>query len=246
MKNKVIAIILALFLGIFGAHKFYLGEKKQGILYLILCWTAIPFILGIIDAIIILTMSSKRFNVKYNNFDSGDKFTKYSNEGVYKIDNGSIVVSRVISDISGSKDDIYIRVKNFFTHYYKDSNSVIQVDDKESGVIIGKGLFKTFWNCTLFSRQLTFDSCHILRVDIKNERVRILCSTKVINYIEVGEFNEKEYIITEYTPFTKNKIFDKMKQKEVFIRLVDQMILTVLNIENACKGGIVDGENDNW
>lgn len=40
--NKVIYILLALFLGSFGIHKFYAGKNMQGILHLIFCWTGIP------------------------------------------------------------------------------------------------------------------------------------------------------------------------------------------------------------
>ena len=42
MKNKSVAAILALLLGLFGIHKFYLKETGKGILYLLFCWTAIP------------------------------------------------------------------------------------------------------------------------------------------------------------------------------------------------------------
>ncbi|HKL73746.1 MAG TPA: TM2 domain-containing protein, partial [Clostridia bacterium] len=48
MKNKYIAALLAIFLGLFGVHKFYLGQKTAGIVYLIFFWTGIPEILGII------------------------------------------------------------------------------------------------------------------------------------------------------------------------------------------------------
>ncbi|MGV1143324.1 TM2 domain-containing protein [Staphylococcus aureus] len=49
--NKVIYILLALFLGSFGIHKFY-AKNMQGILHLIFCWTGIPHILAIISAVI--------------------------------------------------------------------------------------------------------------------------------------------------------------------------------------------------
>ncbi|HHO0378978.1 TM2 domain-containing protein [Staphylococcus aureus] len=50
--NKVIYILLALFLGSFGIHKFYASKNMQGFLHLIFFWTVIPHILAIISAII--------------------------------------------------------------------------------------------------------------------------------------------------------------------------------------------------
>lgn len=64
-KSKTTAVILALFLGDIGIHKFYLGQAGQGIIYLLLCWTFIPVILAIIDIIIYLTMSEESFQAKY-------------------------------------------------------------------------------------------------------------------------------------------------------------------------------------
>jgi len=34
-KNKIVAILLCLFLGIFGIHRFYTGHTKWGILFLL-------------------------------------------------------------------------------------------------------------------------------------------------------------------------------------------------------------------
>lgn len=64
-KSKATAIILALFLGDIGIHKFYLGQAGQGVLYLLLCWTFIPVILSIIDIIHYLVMSEGDFQTKY-------------------------------------------------------------------------------------------------------------------------------------------------------------------------------------
>ena len=65
-KSKIAAGILALFLGGFGIHKFYLGSGGWGILYLLFCWTFIPAIAAFVEAIILLTMSDDRFDQKYN------------------------------------------------------------------------------------------------------------------------------------------------------------------------------------
>lgn len=63
--SKNTAGTLALFLGGLGVHKFYLGQPGKGFLYLIFCWTFIPAILGIFEAIILFSMSENEFVKKY-------------------------------------------------------------------------------------------------------------------------------------------------------------------------------------
>ncbi|MBN7772707.1 TM2 domain-containing protein [Clostridium aminobutyricum] len=52
MVNKIAYILLAIFLGSLGAHKFYSGRIGLGIVYLVFCWTCIPGFLGVIEGII--------------------------------------------------------------------------------------------------------------------------------------------------------------------------------------------------
>lgn len=65
LKNKVLAGVLGIFLGGIGAHKFYLGKPFQGLLYLALCWTGIPEVLGVIEGIMYLVSSDPSFASKY-------------------------------------------------------------------------------------------------------------------------------------------------------------------------------------
>ncbi len=64
-KSKVVAALLAIFLGGLGAHKFYLGQTGMGIIYLCFCWTFIPAVIAFIEGIIYLTMSDEQFAIKY-------------------------------------------------------------------------------------------------------------------------------------------------------------------------------------
>jgi TM2 domain-containing membrane protein YozV len=66
MKDKTTAGVLALLLGGFGAHKFYLGQTGTGVAYLLFCWTLIPGIIAIIEGISYLTMSQGIFDARYN------------------------------------------------------------------------------------------------------------------------------------------------------------------------------------
>lgn len=79
MKNKFVAAILALTLGIFGVHRFYLGKRLQGILHMILFFFTImitieegapvvmvPAILGFVDAVLLFVMPQFDFDRRYN------------------------------------------------------------------------------------------------------------------------------------------------------------------------------------
>jgi TM2 domain-containing membrane protein YozV len=48
-RDEVVGILLALFLGTFGAHHFYLRRTGLAILYLLFFWSGIPAILGFIE-----------------------------------------------------------------------------------------------------------------------------------------------------------------------------------------------------
>lgn len=48
-RDEVVGVLLALFLGGFGVHHFYLRRTGLGILYLAFSWTGIPWILGFIE-----------------------------------------------------------------------------------------------------------------------------------------------------------------------------------------------------
>jgi TM2 domain-containing membrane protein YozV len=48
-RDEVVGILLALFLGGFGIHHFYLRRTGWGILYACFCWTPFPWILGFIE-----------------------------------------------------------------------------------------------------------------------------------------------------------------------------------------------------
>lgn len=64
-KSRSLAAVLALFLGGLGIHKFYLNRPGWGFLYLIFCWTFIPAILGLIEALNYIFMSDRTFQERY-------------------------------------------------------------------------------------------------------------------------------------------------------------------------------------
>lgn len=65
-KKKSYALLWCFFLGVFGAHKFYLGQPGWGITYLLLCWTGFSLIAAIFNFICLALISESDFNRNYN------------------------------------------------------------------------------------------------------------------------------------------------------------------------------------
>lgn len=65
-RSKLAAALLALFLGGFGVHRFYLGNVGLGFLYLLFCWTFIPSLIAFVECIYFLCMNERDFDSKYN------------------------------------------------------------------------------------------------------------------------------------------------------------------------------------
>lgn len=66
MKTKSTAIILCFFLGGLGIHKFYLGQNIAGIFYILFCWTFIPSLISFCEFFLLLLMSEREFNGRFN------------------------------------------------------------------------------------------------------------------------------------------------------------------------------------
>ena len=85
-KSKATAAILAFFLGCWGIHCFYVGQKTKGVIMLILgiigCFTFVPWIItgiiALIDLIKYLTMSDVAFQAFCDgNSNGGHKQSVY-------------------------------------------------------------------------------------------------------------------------------------------------------------------------
>lgn len=73
VQTKLIQSALAIFLGSFGAHKFYQGKTIQGALYFLLSWTLLPGFIGTLEGIRYLFMPVEDF---YNQYIKDSKRNK--------------------------------------------------------------------------------------------------------------------------------------------------------------------------
>jgi class 3 adenylate cyclase len=97
-REKTTAAILALILGIFGVHRFYLGQRGKGIAYLVIALLGIvssmdgdmtPFlpvmaVLAFIDAVLLYFMPQAEFDKKYNPALQAAPARAHAREEVYR------------------------------------------------------------------------------------------------------------------------------------------------------------------
>lgn len=53
-------------------------------------------------------------------------------------ENGRLIYTEVVQADDTTVDELYLRAKQFFVESFKSANDVIQLDDKESGIVSGK------------------------------------------------------------------------------------------------------------
>ena len=60
-RSRVVAALLGLFLGFFGAQYFYMGRRPLGVLSLALCWTGYPGVVGLMEGLRLLVIDDAQF-----------------------------------------------------------------------------------------------------------------------------------------------------------------------------------------
>ena len=80
-KSKRNAILIGLFLGMLGGHKFYMGNWGWGIVHVVLTLTmffaVVPFIITLVDVIHMIMLSDDEFAVRASNFEGKGPFSYF-------------------------------------------------------------------------------------------------------------------------------------------------------------------------
>lgn len=177
-------------------------------------------------------------------------------EGKYTIDdNRNITFKRVvqlIDTITGdtlSKDEIYNRAYSYFVYNYVSGEDVIQLSDKINGVIVAKGIYlKVHSDVTMVLRNV--DVYHILRIDIKNGKARIILSLseyKLTVSDGKGLPSISNFNISDTYPLNE-KAFSKTFYSKAFVKTYEEAMATLDELEKAIRDGNTSKsiENNSW
>jgi hypothetical protein len=142
--------------------------------------------------------------------------------------NGLVVYTNVIKVDGVTKDQLYNRAKIFFVKNYKSANDVIQLDDKETGQIVGKGIIKVIHNTELIGGPFEAKFSHTLSVTVKDGRYKY----EFTNLVELGSFTTMgktpdrpiEDIVFSKRNYYQTLVIDAHGEFSQFIQsLIDEM-----------------------
>lgn len=167
------------------------------------------------------------------------KFTEYQEQELFKVEDTDIVVSRIMEGLAGDKNALYLKVKSFLSKYYANPAEILEIDDKEGGLLLGKAYTSlASWGMLFSTKFLGAD--YTLKIDVKDGRVRVKSTTSQWIY-QIDDNSPSYYNILMYAPFTKKGFTSKHAQTETFFRFVEDMQGLIDGLEASLREN-----NDEW
>lgn len=174
---------------------------------------------------------------------------------LYGLDkNNSITRVNVIDSIPKTKEQIYVTVNDWFARSFNDGKSVIQLNDKDAGVIIGKGHISNMGSTMSFTSSADISADVIIRVDMKDGRMRITTSiqkyemekgTGVLGALAGGpaayQTVHQEFIPSQCFPFTKKQ---KKEGAKAFLKSHVYSLIVINKLQDAVLNGLTGGDDD--
>lgn len=149
-------------------------------------------------------------------------------DGISTDTDGNIYYSEVVKVDSIDKTELYLRSKQFFAEYYRSSNEVIKMDDKDAGIVLGKGHFKISLSYSLFKFDYNFR--YSLRIQCKDGRYKYEIYDIIISTANIIQGpNDIEMTATRnFQQSTFEKVSKSGKKYTLLMR--DKMNENILNL----------------
>ena len=127
-----------------------------------------------------------------------------------------------------TKDDIYSKVKIWISEYYKSAKNVIELDDKENGVIILHPTSKfNFTQFTIITTYVDYQ-CKIL---IKDSKIKIINNSFINNSIAYKAWAQGLVYGEDYKPkFGYGKFYKQLQEhcKNIDTGITESITTTIL------------------
>ena len=166
----------------------------------------------------------------------------------YTVVEEGVLISRVIQAPDYKKDALFVKVLEVTSSIYVDSKEVIQTQDKEEGIIFGKGQFQETKYDKISGAREICTIHHNLKIEVKDGRFKVsitLNQTNLAYYMMNGVKSwEYEYSILNFYPFSQAI---KLKHKDDSFNRIKFGITNALSVLDIFEQKTKKEEtNDDW
>lgn len=170
--------------------------------------------------------------------------------GKYQKSNTGIFVQEVI-EVNGTKDDLYVKLLEFLTRTYNDANEVIQVKEKEEGLIVCKGCHRFNVNDFLLGSAIEETAWHIYKAEVKDGKVRVTITLDEMDYYcaptQYTSTQRGSYSILECPPYTTFKDTNlNVRRGYVFYYAVSNIVALMEATKDALSESPAYQVDNNW
>ena len=162
-------------------------------------------------------------------------------------ENGMISYNGVVQVDSTTADELYLRSKQLFVDVFKSANDVIQMDDKESKIIIGKGF--SDMHITVLATSTPIQMWYTLKIQSRDGRYKYdIYDIKFKSY--ESQYSQNTTTSAE-TVFDRESYYRKNGQsRDVYVKYKDAMTSSIRSlittIKNSMNKGVNDKKSDDW
>ena len=172
--------------------------------------------------------------------------------------NNALTYTQVIEAPNKTKTQLYVIINYWYSNTFGSGKSVIQLNDKDDGVIIAKGNVNAIANHTGGSNTYSVNLTPIIKTDIKDNKVRV---TYTVPFYDVnknagggilgamggskGTLVQENWPLEKCYPFAEKDSHKKTSAKAlVMAHAYSNVIMD--KIEEAIKNGVSGNENEDW
>ena len=217
-----------------------------------------PMYIGMTEMLIILIMIvvlifSINFDTKYVSIAK----QLLQDTQLYLDKNNVLALVKKIDCDGKNKEQLYIILNFWVSNTFNDANSVIQLNDKESGVIICQGYLSEIAANSGFFNKYVISIKPVFKIDIKDNKIRVTYTlmnyeinrsdgvfSNIINKI-INSPTHEVWPLNQTYPFNENDSHKKSSSK-AFVSTIYYSADIINSIENAVKEGVVGNEVDDW
>ena len=197
-------------------------------------------------------ISNVKSPTTYLNAYTRDTTIKEWKLGILPMKDGKVIYSAVIELPNTSKEELYKRAKLWFAKAFRDSKEVLQIDDKEGGKIVGKGVSTVYWTYSGLASSIDVSLWQLFDVSIKEHKIRIVITDIYCRYYVPSTAYTSGaslgFSIEDWATKNNGKVVRHANTTK-FFESVDNNIQTTINsFESFLKDPELstNGKDDNW